>query len=863
MVVTKPQPLSLTTRPIEYRKRFGLCVTAALHVPFLQGEKGTLWGEQSMWKFLAKEMANPMIDEGVSKLTPEFLVSGRAYPTQESPNACAVKVSLGDIQKNLIVSGERYWDGGQPSQPQPFRSLPISWDFAYGGADYPLNPLGRGRAVDNGIQWLPNIEMPGDRQLKANQPIKPAGFGLLDLMHPQRAQLRGTYDANYLKEHSPGFPPDLDWRFFNLAPQDQWMKQPLRGDEPFSLHNLHPTQALIQGKLPGLRSRVFANYSLANKATKWREVPLRLTTVWFFPHAERCILLFQGLAEVNTDDGSDVLGLLGAVERLGEVKTDTHYMDALQNRNDPTMGAVYSLRDSDFLPEGLDTIDPDFEAAKQVFAMDGFQADAQYRRAELDVEVARENARAAGKDPDALGIKMPTREKPPEGDELVVYLEKQLKEAERQQWQALDDVATQALKALEFAAANKVDIAQLQHRGPPLYTADKHLEALVKDLPPGQLNITDTYPKLVQKETSERRDYLQSAHMQAPALPMLPVAAASLRAEMATASAKGMRMFSGLDFTGADFSNLDLRDMDFSGALLESANLSKSNLSGANFSAAVLAHANLTEVIALGAKFIAANLGRATFESGVFDGSDFTGATLSYCSFAATEFHKCLIASAMIFDTTWGDANWSGVLASGQTFYKLDLRGMVFAEADFTACNFIECDLTGVDLRAALLSKATFITCNLTEAKLQSARGVGSIFVKDCLLVKANLSQGDFSGCNFGGSDMSGASLVKANLNGANLSDAKLVKSDWRLATGKGALIRKADIRTALMAGVNLQDAVLQNADLRSADLRRSNLFGADLSRVRLDGDVKFDDALLNRARTWPRLTPEQQAGKP
>jgi uncharacterized protein YjbI with pentapeptide repeats len=52
---------------------------------------------------------------------------------------------------------------------------------------------------------------------------------------------------------------------------------------------------------------------------------------------------------------------------------------------------------------------------------------------------------------------------------------------------------------------------------------------------------------------------------------------------------------------------------------------------------------------------------------------------------------------------------------------------------------------------------------------------------------------------------------------------------------------------------------VMQHADLRGADLRRSNLFGADLSRVRLDGDVRFEDALLTRARTWPRLTPEQQ----
>jgi len=73
-------------------------------------------------------------------------------------------------------------------------------------------------------------------------------------------------------------------------------------------------------------------------------------------------------------------------------------------------------------------------------------------------------------------------------------------------------------------------------------------------------------------------------------------------------------------------------------------------------------------------------------------------------------------------------------------------------------------------------------------------------------------------------------------------------------------VLRKAVLRQAVMAGTNLSNAVMQHADLRGADLRRSNLFGADLSRVRLDGDVRFEDALLTRARTWPRLTAEQQA---
>ncbi len=863
MQIIKPQALSLLTRPIEYRKRFGLCVTGCLHVPFDQGTRGALWGEQSMWNFLAKEMATPMIDEGVSKLTSEFLVHGHAYPTAARPNSCAVRVKLADKEKTALVFGDRYWDGARASEAKAFENMALTWDRSYGGADFAANPVGKGRTAVDGVILLPNLEMPRGRILKPGQSVEPAGFGLLDVMHPQRVKYRGTYDANYLKEHSPGYAPDMDWRYFNLAPEDQWLDKPLRGDEAFLLENLHPTRPRLDGRLPGLRARVFATYSVAAGSTKLNEVPLRLTTVWFFPHAERCILLFHGLAEVGTDDGSDVVGLMGAIERLGEPKPDEHYITALAQRADPKMGAIHSLRDSDFLPHGLNAADPDFEEAKKVFAMDGLQADAQYRRAQIDVELAREQVRATGQDPDAMGIKMPAKEVVPKGDELAAYIEKQMKEANRQQWQAVDDVVTQLEKALKFADEHKLDLAQLQHRGPPTYRAENHLQEL-RDL--GRLyaqNEHKVYHGLVQKDTAGRLGYLQSAHKQLPAHPMAATASASLRNELALASSKGMRFFAGLDFTGADFSGLDLRNVNFAGAWLESVNFGKSNLSGADFSNAVLAHANLSDVVAMGSKFTGANLGGAVLKGGIFDKGEFNGATLMDCSFGETQLCSANITGAMLLDTTWGRANWSGVIATGQTFYKLDLRGLVLAEAELSGCNFIECDMSAIDMRGANLGRATFVTCKLDGALLQSAKAQGAVLVKECTLIRANLGGANFGGSNFGGTDMTGASLVKTILDGANLSDAKIDSSDWRLASAKGALLRKTSVQRSSLAGVNFENAVLQHADLRGSDLRSSNLFSADMSRVRLDGDVRLEGALLKRARTWPRLTPAQQAAAP
>ncbi len=863
MQVLKPQALGLSTRPIEFRKRFGLSISAYLHLPFDQGQRGCLWAEQSMWGFLSQEMAQPLIDEGVAKLTPEFLVHGKAFPPKDRPSACAVRARFGDREKTLLVFGDRYWDGNRPSAPQPFESMPLGWSAAYGGAGFAGNPEGRGRDARDGVTWLPNIELPSDRLLRPDQAIVPAGFGALDLMHPQRAQYRGTYDADYLRQHAPGFAPDTDWRYFNLAQPDQWIAGALAGDEAFSFENMHPGKPLIEGRLPGMRVRVFAGYRVPDAEPKIREVPLRLTTVWFFPHAERCIAIFQGLAEVGTDDGADVLSLMGAVERLGEARADQHYLDAAAKRADPKTGSIYALFDNDLLPDGVSTADPSVEAAKAPFATENLQAEGQYRRAKADVAIARGKAEQAGLDPDALGIRMPPREKVPTGDALPPYLEKQMQLAQAQQWAAVEDAVSVLEKAMALPPG-KMDIAKLQHRGPPVYRAEKHLAEMRALVASGTrpIDLAPVLPKLYELEKAHRQGYLQAAHLQPRVDPMPAAQAAQLRAEMARAVPAGIRMFAGIDFTGADLSGLDLRETNFEGAWLEAVDFRNANLSGANFAGAVLAHARLDAAIAIGTSFRNANLGKATLAGAVFDDADFSGAVLMGCAFANTQMRRATFTGANLLDATWGAADWQGAKLAGQTFHKRDLRGMRLPEADLSAATFMECNLSGVDLHCATLESATFVTSNLDAADLRTARCAGAVAVQNSHMKTADLSGADLRGFNFGAGDLRGATMVRAVLDGANLCEARIDGADLRLSSAKGALMRLTNCTGALLSGVNFSDAVLQKSDLRGADLRRSNLFGADLSRVRLDGDTLFDGALLKRARTWPRLTPEQQAAR-
>lgn len=863
MQIHKPSCLGLSTRPIEYRRRYGLCISASLHVPFEQAEGGTLWGEQSMWDFLAAEMAVPVIDEGVAKLTAEFLVHGRAWPPPHQPGACAVRARVGPAEKTLLVFGDRSWNGDRPTAPAPFAGMPLDWARAYGGPDFALNPGGRGRAAADGIQWLPNIEAPQERLLRPDQAANPAGFGALEPLHPWRAQYRGTYGEDYLREHAPGFAPDLDWRYFNLASPDQWFAQPLVGDEPFAFDHMHPAQAQVQGRLPGLRARSFASYAQAEGPPVLREVPLRLTTAWFFPHAMRCVLIFQGLAEIGTDDGSDIVGLLGAVERVGQARADAHYTEVLERRADPRVGGIHALNDADLLPEGLDTRDPAGEVAREAFASPGKQAEVQRHRAEWEVAMARQQARDLGQDPDALGIRLPpATATPSEPGALAAHLLEQHELAQHQHWAVVDDVLKQVEQALEMVKTHGAKAVQAAtHRGPPRFSAETRLDEMTAQAAAlgRPLDPSGPYPHLIRQEAAERDGYLQSAHAQMPADRMAPAPARALRGEIERAVAAGLRRFAEMDLTGADLSGLDLRGCDFGGAWLESATLAGANVSGARFVRAVLAHADLQGAMAVGTDFTQANLGRARLAGAVLDEACLEGAMLMHSDFRKTQLRRARLARAQWIESRWGEADWSGVQAPGQVFHRVALEGMVLAEADLSRAVFFECGLQGVDLQGATLAQASFVGCRLDGVRLAGAVLDGASFVQGCSLAQADLRSARLAGANLAGCDLRGARLMQANLDGALLSSAVLEQADLRLARAEGALMRRTRLRQANLAGVLLKDAVLQHADLRGADLRRSNLFAADLSRVRFDGDVRLEEALLTRARTWPRLSREEQ----
>lgn len=853
MQTYKPMMLGLTTRPIEFRRRLGLSISAGLFFPLRPAGEGTLWTEMSMWKFLEAEMPEgPFIDECIVKQRNEFLVRGSAYaPANAGGRVPAIEVSatVAGIQKKLHVFGPRRWQGRHAGEPEPFASVPLDWQHAYGGADFPANPLGLGRAKDSDEHWLPQVLLPNTHPTGPDDEVPPAGLRPLDCMWPQRARYAGTYDQRWLEEQSPGFASDMDWRYFNLAPEDQWLPE-LRGDESFEFVNMHPERQVLQGVLPGFAPRVFVDRGDGQTA-RLREVELKLTTLWFFPHAERGIALFQGLAKCEEDDATDIKTLLGAVERLGQPRAIEHYLDALNQRRDPEVGTIVAMRESDLLPDGFVSEDPAMEAVVSDFKLEGLQAEAARRGAQFEIGHAMRTAKASGVDPAKLALVMPDREPVPALEALPEYLLKKRAEALNAQVTALLDAAEQLNAAKARMAAAGIDPESLVHRGPPTFRASTQIEALARVGTPAD-QVKAAAPKLLKLEGLQRIGYLQGAHAQPPAKPLPPQRAKALRDSVQEGHAQ-KKSFLGADLTGADLSGMDLSGADFSGAWLESANLSRTKLHGTVFMNAVLAHADLSEADATGADFSGANLGKAKLTNTRLVQATLAGTLLMDTPLAHTDLRGARLDDAKLLGATFGLADWRSVQASGLIFRKASLKDMVFHRCRLSQPTFVECDLAGADFAVAELIRPTFVKCTGIGARFTHASLEGAVFVDGCDFSRADFSDARLKACNLRGAMLAGARFDRALLDEADLGEADCSAAQFNSASLRSAILIKTHLQGAVMARANLMNAIVQRADLRGTDLRAANLYGTDLSRIWTNTDTQLAGASFDRAKIFPR----------
>lgn len=869
MKIIKPRQLSLLTRPFEFKREFWLGVAVIAYLPV--GDTPTLLRESALWPFLAEELPPDLpLDAAIPKTRPEYLAVAHAF----APNGIAATqvrtgIQLGPLIKMLDVFGDRFIAEARASEPVPFTTRIIDWTLTYGGAGFPDNPLGKGvDRIDRpggSVLPVPNVVNP---KLGREGIRIPSNYGPVDQMWPARAKLIGTYDDTWLKQDFPGFARDIDWSFFNVAPSDQWLPDYLKGDESYAFKHLHPEQSLLKGRLPGMVPRLFLVRK--GQADSFDEVPLLLTTVWFFPHRERVVLVHHGQARLAEEDGSDIARAVVGADRLGALRPAEDFRAVMVKRADTKDGSLHVLRDADLVPAAWLAPDPEPPADSPVA-----QIRARRRRhMERDNAAAREKVKAKGLDPDKFGPPSPPPVEPtPKLEELPDFIAKKKVEAAAQREQAAAKLAAKKAEIAKQLAATGMSEQEIQEKldatpkGPPGFSAARILEKLQAQITAmrvlglltlgleAQLASPEIAEQLRNGEAAARNGYRLGAHHQDPADTLPSERSAEIR-RLVSGDAAGARAL--YDLHGADLSSLDLSGIDLSGVCLDAANLTGTSFAGAKLSNAVLAHAKMEGCILDAADLSGANLGKAhlagamlrksVLKKAVLAGTDLTNASLVGAELTGADLNGTIVTGA----------DFSEIHAPGIVALKLSLRDLHAPRVLLSKAKFIDCDLEGADLTGAVLERAVFINTNLTGALLTGARMRKAVFVRKCLLARADLSGADLTEANLRETILRGANLNNAIIELADLSGADLTGALLRFVRATGSSLVTADLRRADLRLANFTNSDLSRADLRGANLTGVSAYAANLPRVKLDIDTRRGGMFRTKMRYLPVYQPPE-----
>jgi uncharacterized protein YjbI with pentapeptide repeats len=776
---------------------------------------------------------------------------------------------LGGRVKTLNITGDRLWDGQRASPPEFFSAMPIAWDRSYGGKGFAPNPLGLGADANMATHErpvkLPNIADPAPGEAG---PRRAAGFAAIDLMWPQRAKLCGTHDEVWLKQDFPGFPRDIDWRFFNIAPADQQFAAPLAGNEPYAFENLHPERRLITGQLPGIAPRLFATREGGND---FEEIPLNLTTVWFFPETLRMVLVHHGRVAVAEEDASDIAHLVVGADPLGAKRPAGAFHEVMRLRTEKSKTAgAHAMNDAMLVPAAWLVPDPAIAAQKQLLMGEGIMLGRMRPRLEREHAKMRAALIEKGLDPDKAMQPLPAEEPPPSLEAMPAMLETMQEQAKAHEAKLREELAKAEEELAPLLASQGISIEEMRAKrtqkpkGPPSFSAAAmraELEAAVARFQgigaeaaelAAQLADPDTQARWKKAEADLREAYRMIGHHQDRPDPLPAQANEALRGLMADpAAARDQYNFAGADLRGCDFRNADL-----SGICLDGANLAGCDFSGAILRNAMLAHADLQECRFDNADLAGANLGRADLRGAalrqavltkaVLAGADLTGANLAGADIAGADVEGMYIAVARFRQINGGALK----------VMKMSLAGWDAAGARLDKALFLDVNLMNADLSFASLAGASFIGCKMQGINFSGANLAGARFVNQCevtgvqfsgaMLTRAMLRDIDLRGSDFSGAELTDADLSKANLARTRLHRICAIRTRFTAAD-----MTAADARFA-----NFMNADLARADLRGANLDDANMYEANLARMKLDQATSRARMRMTRARTLPHWEP-------
>lgn len=246
-------------------------------------------------------------DFALRKPRADVIVNGSAYARESTPTTeVTVGIAIGPIRKVARVVGDRIWvrsllHGYQPSEPQPFTTIPLIYERAFGGVDARgddvrthgheiRNLVGVGYFARGGFGIygtpLPNLEHPEHPLRSPTDRPAPIGFGYVSRNWAPRYTYAGTYDQAWKDHQFPYLPEDFSEQYFQGAPQDQQCPY-LQGGERVVLLNMTP-----EGRIAFDLPRLEVPMRLVLRSGH-RSLEPNLDTVIVEPDARRCMLVWR------------------------------------------------------------------------------------------------------------------------------------------------------------------------------------------------------------------------------------------------------------------------------------------------------------------------------------------------------------------------------------------------------------------------------------------------------------------------------------------------------------------------------------------------------------------------------------------
>ncbi len=879
MKIFRPLQISFNHRVLEQNRKFYFIASATMGINLKTGDE--LLEFDQLRDAFACMGEPPLPDTGMPKPNGEVVVSGKSFaPGGEAVPAHEVSLKVGSVNKTLNVFGDRHWRkvGGTVnliSDPRPFTEMEITYQNAFGGEGFEKNPAGKGFVPvkdENGetVHPLPNIEDPKHLVGSPGDRPEPAGLSVLDPMWPQRMRFQGTYDQDYKKKYFPGYPEDYDWHYFLCAPHDQWINGFFKGDESYTISNMHPDVPKISGTLPGLYSRCFIRHTINSSEPVLSELPMNLDTIWLFPEKMLALLIWRKGVEVADDEAEQISHVLLAYEDRDHEPHDLdYYSQTLEKRLNSDDVLLNTLNTEDLIPIGHKcamellqekamTDDEEGAFAKNMEA----KADSVKKMADEKTEEAIQQA-----EKNMAGVNVPggVTDRPDKSQAFVsedgkIDLKRMLKEppeAERApDVKALNQKLESLMPGITAGDSEKIELKNFsfekmgrmidaveefsdKKENEAKDLAKEHIAKAKEQIKEQLESVQADKSRVVEEERAKLEESLKILEEldldKTPQTPLPRVVAEEIMGRMPPFAPQIMDALQYLQAAKA------MGDEDEKTKDLEK---------------------QVQEAVETSTRQVEEGLREAEkgFKEGYFMGAHLMGDGLSPHKESVETVAERLLAA---IDEGEGvsEGDWACIDLSGKDLEGVDLSGAYLEQVNFK----------GASLKGANLSKSIMVRADLTDADLSGANlegaNVGAVHAlqanfTDANLKSAKLSKGVFIDADFTRAELEDVESLNVTLNGAKFAEAHMPgmkfiesgltgtqfsKGDLSTAVFMDCDIKDADFRAALMSHSVFADARLENVGFDRADLT-GTCFVATVPEKAGMKNVRFTGACLNQS---------------